>query len=1160
MPASSLPPRPTTRPGTGLPVRMLTGFVLAAVATLLIAVLTWRSSEDRAQVVTEMNTTVDAIAQVQLIWAYVKNAESGQRGYLLTGDSELLSNYTAAQAALPVELQKLQHYVRGSMLRKQRIDQLYGLVNRQMLELARMIELQRQGRRDDALAIMRSDARVTMEGTRAVVRDLLAGEREDLQDRRTSWENAFGTATYLVWGSSGLLLALICVWGGLAVSEHRTREREGWIKTGLVGLGARVQGEPRMHELAPAILEYLAFWLDARVGAMYATQGHGSYERVGSFAMLADTGPATIHVGDGLLGQALQSRRLMHVRDVPQGYLTVSSGTGRSGPVELVILPIVLGGVVLAVVELGLFAPLGAEGLDFLRRCEEQLAQAVRAALDRMRLQALLDETQRQSEELQAQQEELRVNNEELEQQSRALQESQTQLLAQQTNLEESNAQLEEQAQELEYQKEQLLRTQDTLQHQAQELTQASQYKSEFLANMSHELRTPLNSSLILSKLLADNKGANLTPDQVRYAQTIHGAGNDLLALINDILDLAKIEAGQTRMEIDEVSLSRLVHQVVEPLRPMAQEKKLLLEVEVEPGVPERIQTDEQRLAQILKNLLFNALKFTEQGEVRLRVYAGGPGQVCLAVRDTGIGIAEHQQEQMFEAFRQADGSMHRKYGGTGLGLSISRNLAQLLGGSIAVQSTLGEGSVFTVTLPVAGPKPAVAAMASSPAAPRPAIAPALPERWHGTPDPAPAAAQAGPGQPQGQGAMPEDDRAHIEPGRRVILVIEDDPHFARILYDLVHEMDFQCIATSSGRDGLALARQYLPSGVLLDMNLPDYSGLGVLDQLKHDPATRHIPVHIISVADYSQKALEQGAIGYAFKPVQRDELVQALERMEAKFSDDMRRLLVVEDDERQRESVCALLAADGVQIDSAATAQQALALLRSGTFDCMVMDLNLPDLSGYELLKQMAEEEGMPFPPVIVYTGRSLSREEEQELRRYSKSIIIKDVRSPERLLDEVTLFLHQVESSLPADRQRLLQRARDREEAFDGRTILVVEDDVRNIFALSSVLEPTGARVQIARNGREALEQLAQAGSGGRPAVDLVLMDIMMPEMDGHTAMREIRKRPEWRRLPIIALTAKAMKDDQEKCLAAGASDYIAKPLDVEKLLSLVRVWMPK
>ena len=527
---------------------------------------------------------------------------------------------------------------------------------------------------------------------------------------------------------------------------------------------------------------------------------------------------------------------------------------------------------------------------------------------------------------------------------------------------------------------------------------------------------------------------------------------------------------------------------------------------------------------------------------------------LCFAVRDTGIGIAPDQQERIFDAFHQADGSTHRKYGGTGLGLSISRDLAQLLGGSIAVQSAPGEGSVFTLTLPVTAPlvgdpgeRPA-----KLPVAPTPAGRAAEPP--HASQPEAPAAKPCAPVH------VVPDDREQLEQGRYTILVIEDDPRFARILCDLAHEMGFQCVIASTGSDGLAAALEYGPSAVVLDMNLPDFSGLGVLDQLKRNPATRHIPVHVVSVADYMQEAMERGAIGYALKPVKREELEQALLHMQAKFTQSMRRVLVVEDDARQRESVHHLLATDGVEIVGAATARQALDLLKGSTFDCMVMDLHLPDLNGYELLQQMAEQEEVSFPPVIVYTGRNLSRDEEQQLRRFSKSIIIKDARSPERLLDEVTLFLHQVESTLPDDRRRMLQLARDRESTFEGRTILVVEDDVRNVFALSSVLEPTGARVEIARNGREALEVLERSNAAGESAVDLVLMDIMMPEMDGFAAMAEIRRRPEWRRLPIIALTAKAMKDDQEKCLAAGANDYIAKPLDVEKLLSLVRVWMPK
>jgi CheY-like chemotaxis protein/two-component sensor histidine kinase len=658
---------------------------------------------------------------------------------------------------------------------------------------------------------------------------------------------------------------------------------------------------------------------------------------------------------------------------------------------------------------------------------------------------------------------------------------------------------------------------------------------------MSHELRTPLNSSLILAKILADNRTGNLTAEQVKFAQTISGSGNDLLAIINDILDLSKIEAGKVELAPETVTVARILDDLSRTFQPVAQNKSLGFRIELATGAPTQIETDPQRVGQILKNLVSNALKFTEAGEVTVRAFPGTHQTLCFDVKDTGIGISEHQREIIFAAFRQADGSTHRKYGGTGLGLTISRDLARLLGGDISVVSTPGEGSTFTLTLPLVY-RANTNAAAVSPLAAAPAIAP--PPGI--TPRPAPG---------QTPRSTIEDDADRIQADARLILIVEDDPSFATILRDLAHELGFQCIITHTANDALAAVATYRPKAILLDMNLPDYSGLGVLDQLKRNPQMRHIPVHVVSVADYSQEALAMGAVGYAMKPVNRDQLAEALQRLEAKFSPGVRNVLVVEDDERQRESIRQLLQNDDVKITAVRTAADALARLRETTFDCMVMDLNLPDFSGYELLQKMAETDEVSFPPVIVYTGRSLTSDEEQRLRRFSKSIIIKDARSPERLLDEVTLFLHQVESKLPAERQRMLQVARDRDAALEGRRILVVEDDVRNIFALSSLLEPKGAAIEIARNGREALESLTR-----NPNVDLVLMDIMMPEMDGLTAMREIRKRPDWKKLPIIALTAKAMRDDQEKCLAAGANDYIAKPLDVEKLMSLVRVWMPK
>jgi CheY-like chemotaxis protein/two-component sensor histidine kinase len=684
---------------------------------------------------------------------------------------------------------------------------------------------------------------------------------------------------------------------------------------------------------------------------------------------------------------------------------------------------------------------------------------------------------------------------------------------------------------------------------------------------MSHELRTPLNSSLILAKLLADNPQGNLSGEQVKFAESIYSAGNDLLNLINDILDISKVEAGKLEVHLDAVPLAATVETLVRSMQPQAQQKGLRLDMVLAPDLPEHIVSDAQRVGQILKNLVSNACKFTSQGSVTVALRPEAGDRVVFEVQDTGIGIAPDNQDMIFEAFRQADGSTHRKYGGTGLGLSISRDLAQLLGGALTVRSTLGEGSTFSLSLPrlLSAPQPLAARSTTAGSA--------LSDGTNGPEGATPPAARPAEVAPvrTARPAIvlpplpPPDPEAPVAPdtvthGGRMILVIEDDMRFADILRDLTAEMDFGCVLAHTATDGLQAAITRQPSAILLDMHLPDHSGLAVLDQLKRDVRTRHIPVHVLSVSDYMQEALGMGAVGYDLKPVKRAQLVSALERLEAKFSQRVRRVLVVEDDQRQRESIHALLGHAEVEIVGVDNARAALEQLRSTTFDCMIMDLNLPDVSGYELLEQMEAQEQASFPPVIVYTGRSITPVEEQRLRRFSRSIIIKDARSPERLLDEVTLFLHQVEASLPAEAQRMLQIARDRDSVLEGRTVLVVEDDVRNIFALTSVLEPKGARVELARNGLEALAALERARSGVGPAIDLVLMDIMMPEMDGLTAMREIRKLPEWKKLPIIALTAKAMRDDQERCLAAGANDYIAKPLEVEKLMSLVRVWMPK
>jgi CheY-like chemotaxis protein len=663
---------------------------------------------------------------------------------------------------------------------------------------------------------------------------------------------------------------------------------------------------------------------------------------------------------------------------------------------------------------------------------------------------------------------------------------------------------------------------------------------------MSHELRTPLNSSLILAKLLADNPQGNLNEEQVKFAESIHTAGNDLLTLINDILDIAKVEAGKLEMRPETTPLASLAQGLKSMFDPLAQRKGLQLQVDLAEDLPPSIYTDRHRLEQVLRNLLANAVKFTDRGSVALRVTRSGEGRVSFEVRDSGIGIPASQHELIFEAFRQADGTSSRKYGGTGLGLSISRDLARLLGGDIAVDSTPGQGSTFTVVLPLEYR----ASLAQEPVAMLPPTA--TPSPMRSSPPPAAAPAPA----PRAAAAAFADDRERPDPSRRTVLVVEDDERFAAILFDLAHELGYRCLVALDAREATELVAQQLPDAVLLDILLPDETGLAVLEKLKADPRTRHLPVHILSGEDRVEPALQLGAIGYARKPATREQLQDVFSRLEEKLSQKVKRVLLVEDDPRQQQSVKALIGDGDVEIVAVAQGDEALRALNESVFDCMVIDLKLPDMTGQQLLERMAKGESKSFPPVIVYTGRNLTRDEEAELMRYSRSIIIKGARSPERLLDEVTLFLHKVETQLSTERQKMLRTARSRDKAFEGRTILVVDDDMRNIFALTSALEHKGAGVEVARNGVEALRKLEEDPDG----VDLVLMDIMMPEMDGFTATREIRKNPRWEKLPIIAVTAKAMKEDQEKCLAAGANDYLAKPIELERLFSLLRVWMPK
>jgi len=1097
------------------------------------------------------------IGNAQEVSKLAADMEAGMRGYLLAGDEAFLSPYLLALQRVQSGLGSMSEMVADNPAQIDRIKRIQASQMQWKAFAAEMIERRRRNDPTYLDAVRSGRGKILMDEIRRSFDDFLDVERRLLRERN---DEARRVTT---WSVVSFLLLSLLVGGGLAMfgrrqlvmlsnsyqetleheAEHNAQLRhQDWLRSGQTELAALSAGIHSLEPLADAVLGYLIRYLDGAVASMYVNGEDGVLRRIGAYGFAFDKADdaQVIMPGHSLASRAAIEGRLLVLNDLPDGYIKVASSLGDAPPRQLLIAPVHNHGKIKGVIEIGFLHPVTARDREFMELIAPAVGASMAAVLYRLRLQHALEETQTLNEELQVQQEELRTANEELEEQSRALEESQTALENQQSELRATNDQLAEQALNLDMKNAALTGAQDQLRQRALELERASRYKSEFLANMSHELRTPLNSSLILAKLLADNASGNLNDEQVRFAQTIYSAGNDLLHLINDILDISKVEAGKLELVPEEVPLRRMVEGLARTFEPLARQKTLEFSVTIDPNVPAAITTDRQRVEQILKNLLSNAVKFTDRGAVRMTVGVTPEGWVQFGVRDSGIGIAQDQQDKIFDAFHQADGTTSRRFGGTGLGLSISRDLTNLLGGSLNVSSQPGEGSLFTLSLPRSG------AVAATPPA-----APAL-----NAPQPAPLATPAPTSAPASMepAASFADDRDLPAAGTRTVLVIEDEPEFARILFDLAHELDYRCLVALSAGEGLALAASQKPDAVLLDIRLPDSSGLSVLQQLKDNPATRHIPVHIVSSMENGGEALHLGAIGYALKPTSREQLEEVFRKLQEKSSQKIKRVLLVEDDERQRESVVQLIADTDVEIRAVGTGGDALALLKEQIFDCMIIDLKLPDMQGGELLERMASEEVCSFPPVIVYTGRNLTRDEEAELLKYSRSIIIKGARSPERLLDEVTLFLHKVESELSSERQTMLKAVRGRDRVFEGRTILLVDDDVRNVFALTSALESRGAKVEVGRNGFEAIAKLDEV-----PGIDLVLMDVMMPGMDGLEATRRIRADGRFDRLPIIAITAKAMKDDQEQCLAAGADDYLAKPIDLSRLYSLIRVWMP-
>ena len=919
----------------------------------------------------------------------------------------------------------------------------------------------------------------------------------------------------------------------LRLTTDRNNEQD-WLKTNLARFTGMLQGQRDLTTVGRMLLSELAPLVNAQQGVIYQMESEesGTMVLLSAFADSDPDGhPHRLRVGTGLVGQCAAEKQRMLITDVPANAIPIRSGLFQSVPRSIIVLPILFEDRVKAVIELASLRVFTASHLAFLDQLTSSIGIVLNSIEATMQTEGLLKQSQQLATELQTQQTELQQTNEQLAQKAQ--------------QLAEQNVEVERKNQEIE-------QARRAVEEKAKELALTSKYKSEFLANMSHELRTPLNSILVLGQQLADNPDKNLTTKQVEFARTIHGAGTDLLNLITDILDLSKIESGTVSVQAEEVFFASLLDMIARPFRHEAENRRLNFEVKMDPNLMRSLVTDSKRLQQVLKNLLSNAFKFTEKGGVRLSVFAAETGWseghpvlgrsasvVAFEVTDTGIGIPPEKQRIIFEAFQQADAGTSRKYGGTGLGLAISRELAGLLGGEIQLRSTPDEGSTFTLYLPQTYVGPSTGTGSTEAKA---SVMATTPNEL----------ATASASKRAIEQIIVKDDRQNLQPDDATLLIVEDDPYFATVLCDLAREKGFKVLVATRGAEALALAQEFHPTAVSLDVFLPDMLGWTVLNHLKQDPRTRHIPIQILTLDENRQHGLARGAFSYVTKPATPEQLEMALSRIKEYTTPRRKRLLVVEDNPAEQLSIRELLGYEDIDVESAATGSEALAALDDQPFDCVVLDLRLPDMSGFEILERFRDTPMLSHLPVVVFTGKDLSPEEDARLHMLARSVVVKGVESPERLLDETALFLHRVVTDLPAEKQKMLDLLHHSDESLVGKKVLVVDDDVRNIFALSSVLERRGMSVLTAGTGREAIATLESTSD-----VAIVLMDIMMPDMDGYETMQIIRRNPSFRRLPIVALTAKAMKGDREKCLEAGASEYLAKPVNTEQLLSALRMW---
>ncbi len=1163
-----------------------------------------------------VNHTNQVMLEAENIISYMKDAETGQRGFLVTLDSRFLQPYTGSYEKVTASYDRLRTLTGDNPGQQKSLDEVETLYKAKFVQMQRTIDLANRvsGFSQDTIGRNREMLRgkQLMDKLRVVVNRMKTEESQLLKTRLVQ-QQLYIAYTPLLLIIAAIISMLITglTYGRIkkdldnrlaqqkadeekytetskriSVMEGITRDIAGgnytvrtpdlrddelgriskalnqmaesldrtftdltaknWLQTGAVQLSDAIRGEKDLKTLANRLLDTITAYTNAPLGTVYLLDTDSSFRLAGSHA--AQHVPATVRRGEGLTGQAIDQKKTRVITDVPADYSRISSSLGDARPTTLLITPLVYGNECVGVIELGLLRQPDPLYVDFLEQNQEAMAIGVNAALDYVRLQSLLEETQAQAEELQVQHAEMENLNAELEMQAQKLQASEEELRVQQEELLQTNTELEERGLLLEEKN-------DEIQKKADELELSTRYKSEFLANMSHELRTPLNSILLLSRLLAENTDENLSSDQVEYARVIQSSGNGLLGLIDEILDLSKIEAGQMTLEYQSVPVTDITDELQALFGLLAKDKGLDFSIRVEPGVPPVIDTDKMRLGQILKNLLSNALKFTAAGSVTLTIKQAETPENTLSfvVNDTGIGIAPEKQPLVFEAFQQADGSTKRKYGGTGLGLSISRELAKLLGGEITLRSRLDEGSEFTVLLPIyasaasnTGSRPENKAglpglyAQPAPPAPKPAANTHVPHKYISTTIPE---------------AIP-DDRNTVTEQDKVILIVEDDTNFAKSLLDYARKKGYKGVVAVRGDEGLKLASIYKPLGILLDIQLPVMSGWEVMDALKADPRTRPIPVHIMSSHKLKNESLLKGAVDFVDKPMAFERMQEIFKKIEYVLNRDHKKVLIVEDNSQHAKALAYFLETFNISSELKSNISEGIDALKRKEVDCVILDMGIPDHKAYETLEEARKNPGLENLPIIIFTGKSLSMAEELKIKQYADSIIVKTAHSYQRMLDEVSLFLHLVEENKDDTKPTgngAAKKLGGLSQVLDNKTVLVADDDVRNIFSLSKALEQYNMTVITALDGKEALQKLTE-----NPGIDVVLLDMMMPQLDGYETARTIREHYQWKNLPVIAVTAKAMTGDREKCIQAGASDYITKPVDIDQLISLLRVWL--